>query len=424
MDDKVLKDLLSKYRQGICTEEELALLENWVSVTTYSEYVISEKELQEDFDLIAKALPLVKPKETKLWPRIAVAAAIAAITLGTWIYMNEVASSRKAPRNDEVVMNDIAPGKNGATITLANGKVIQLSDSKTGVVIGDDSIKYNDGSFLSPSGRDGVAREGSGPVNPLSSQGGSLPEGERSEALTATTAKGQTYQFTLPDGTKVWLNADSKLEFPSNFVNSKTRFVKLSGEGYFEVAKDKAHPFVVQTDKQTVEVLGTHFNINSYNDESSVRTTLLEGSVSVRHAEFISASRNSKAALQGRGPDLRQDDDRFKQDSEAVILKPNQQSILTGSNRIKLQDVDVSEIVSWKDGEFKFKEETVESIMRKVARWYDVDVVYEKDAPRDIKLGGVVSRSRNVSAVLKMMELTYRVKFKIEGRKIVVEQVK
>jgi transmembrane sensor len=421
MDTKQAEALIQKYLDGTASPEEQAIFESWYNQSVHHS---SDPMIEPDYKALqqrlAKSLPAGNQQTYKLWPRIAVAAAaVAVITLSVWIYTNG-----PDVKSGDVVVNDIAPGKNGATITLANGKVIQLSDSKTGVVIGDDDLKYDDNTLVIQSDSEGSRfPDGSGQALGTRNDKG----GEDVVEMTATTAKGQTYQFTLPDGTKVWLNADSKLEFPSNFVNSKTRNVKLSGEGYFEVAKDKAHPFIVATDKQEVEVLGTHFNINAYKDESNTKTTLLEGSVSVRHAEFISASRNSKAALQGRGPDLRQDDTetssaravRFKQDGEAIVLKPNQQSILTGSNQLAVTDIDPEAAVAWKNNKFMFDSQSITDIMRMVSRWYNVEVIYTGELPTD-KFWGSVSRFDNVSKVLKALESTNNVHFKIEGRRIYV----
>jgi transmembrane sensor len=311
----------------------------------------------------------------KLWPRIAVAvAAVAAITLGVWLYYTPHHPDTETS-SAQAAVNDIAPGKNGATITLANGKVIELSDVKSGVVVGEE-IKYDDGTALSG-------------LQP------SLPGGERSMALTASTARGQTYQFTLPDGTKVWLNADSKLEFPSSFVDSDTRNVKLSGEGYFEVAKDKAHPFIVKTKNQDVTVLGTHFNISGYDDEHVTTTTLVEGSVRVSSFDVAIGRRTE-------------------------VLKPNQQSIQNQSGGMQVRNVDVSEALDWKNGEFIFKRESLQNIMRRVSRWYDVQIIYESGVDVNETFSGVVSRKKNISEVLNLMGLNGQLKFKIEGKKVYV----
>jgi ferric-dicitrate binding protein FerR (iron transport regulator) len=245
----------------------------------------------------------------------------------------------------------------------------------------------------------------------------------RGGLLTAATPRGGTYQITLPDGTKVWLNAASSLKFPASFGSLKTRSVELTGEGYFEVAKDKAHPFIVATAKQEVQVLGTHFNINAYNDEGSTKTTLLEGSVSVSSLPLYSSSRGKRSDERplghatSRDLSYRRDDGGGRDD---VVLKPNQESVLTNNAQIRVTDVTAEDAVAWKNGDFVFRGEALESVMRKVARWYDVEVVYADDVPRDVVIGGYVSRSRNISVVLERMAKTGRIKFKIEGKKITV----
>jgi ferric-dicitrate binding protein FerR (iron transport regulator) len=311
------------------------------------------------------------------WPRIAVAAAaVAAITLGVWLYnISNTPRHPDAGQDPGLAMNDIAPGKNTATLTLADGKVINLDTNKTSVIVA-DSVKAM-------------------------------------TMLTASTPRGGTYQFTLPDGSKVWLNAESKISFPSQF-SGETRKIILSGEAYFEVAKNKHMPFIVESAGQHVEVLGTHFNINSYADEGSTRTTLLEGSVRVSSLLTSSSLRGrteaSRSNLPGRGPSTTP--------GKATILKPNQQAILD-NYQINVTEVDPSEAVAWKEGNFVFNDEDLESILRKVARWYDVDIVYESK-PAGVSLLGEVSRSKNVSAVLHALEQTGKVHFRIEGRRIVV----
>jgi ferric-dicitrate binding protein FerR (iron transport regulator) len=326
-------------------------------------------------------------RNVSLWPRIAVAAAaVAAITLGVWLYSNKYQDA-SIKTGSTASVNDIAPGKNGATITLANGKVIELSDAKSGVIVG-EGLKYDDGAAV---------------------QGGD-PDIRQDDVMqmTASTARGQTYQFTLSDGTKVWLNADSKLEFPSNFVNGKTRNVKLSGEGYFEVAKDKAHPFLVESEGQIVEVLGTHFNINSYADEASAKTTLLEGSVRVLSSGANAKDLDASYPLNDKGGE------------RSIILKPNQQSVLTSTGRIKVENIDPESVIAWKNGEFMFNDEQLNSIMRKLAKWYNVEVIYKDNQIGEKIFGGTISRFGNVSDVLRMLELTGEVHFKVEGRRIVV----
>ena len=365
---------------------------------------------------------LAERKPIRLWPRVAgIAAAVAMVVFGVWFFNYRGEILRDALDDKSVVVNDIAPGKNGATITLANGKVIQLSDAKSGVVIGDDKLAYNDGEILRDALDDKNNNHKNNNDNKLDDKGGILSS-RVSRDLVASTTKGQTYEFTLPDGTHVWLNADSKLEFPSQF-SGKERKILLEGEAYFEVAKNKKLPFIVESGGQRVEVLGTHFNINAYQDEGSIKTTLLEGSVSVRHAEFSSASRNRKANMQGvnsRAGVLKQvqDDDRFMQDGEAVVLKPNQQAIMTG-NKLDVIIANIEQTIAWKNGMIVFQKQSLQDIMRGISRWYDVEVVYEPGL-ENILFTGSISRFKDISSVLHILELTGKVHFKIEGRRLTV----
>ncbi|RZM04132.1 MAG: hypothetical protein EOO88_56140, partial [Pedobacter sp.] len=222
-----------------------------------------------------------RPVVSRLWPRIGIAAAAAIIiVVGAGVfYFNQKPT---ALPQDQLVANDIAPGTQGATLTLANGKKIKLTNAANGELAEEAGViitKSANGqliysvSNLSPSGRVGEAREGSKSNQPSLSEGTSLPEGERNVMNTLSTDNGETYQLRLPDGSLVALNATSSLEYPANFNGKKERRVKLTGEGYFEVAKDKAHPFIVKTAEQEVEVLGTHFNVNAYADEKAIATT-------------------------------------------------------------------------------------------------------------------------------------------------------
>ncbi|WP_285055463.1 FecR family protein [Pedobacter ginsengisoli] len=414
-----------------------------------SEAVVKSLLAELDLELFTEIEKRKKSVKTiKLWPRIVGAAAAAAvIVFGIWFYNARHPEGSEATRDLlNYAKNDIAPGKNGATITLANGKVIALSDAKSGVVVGgEEGLVYDDNTSVISSDNTVISNEVRDLLN--STDKGSLlrrddgrgvdgkgangkggEAGAAAQMLTASTAKGQTYQFTLPDGTRVWLNADSKISFPSQFIG-KERKILLYGEGYFEVSKNKEKPFIVQTDKQEVTVLGTHFNINSYANEGSVTTTLLEGSVKVsRHPDdrsdlLNSTDKRSLGALEMTAG--RRDDGRGGMDNrivgDDVVLKPNQQSVISGSNRIAVKDVDANEAIDWKSGQFVFNDEPLESIMRKVARWYDVEVIY-KDADPKALFYGSVSRYSQVSKILSKLEVTGGIHFKVEGRKIYVSK--
>jgi transmembrane sensor len=389
MDSFKAKELISRYRQGLASQEECRLVEQWFLIDLEMSTILPDQKAFERTDErisaelalhIGKSKPVNKITVRRLWYRIGgVAAVLTLITLGIWLYNSQY--SGISSENPFVSAKDILPGKNTAMITLANGKVITLSDSKIGVVIAEEGLKYNDGTEVAASAA-------------------------QAQMLTASTPRGGTYQVTLPDGTHVWLNADSKLSFPSKFSGTE-RKVLLKGEAYFEVAKSyraKAKgdqsksepiPFIVATDKQEVTVLGTHFNINSYSDEAATKTTLLEGSVRV----VVAGAKSASAAF-------------------SHILKPGEQAINNGN--IRVEKVDLEEAVAWKNGNIVFTDRTLESIMRELSRWYEVDVVYMADAPKYEIFSGAVSRTRNISSVLERMQTTGSVRFKVEGRTITV----
>jgi len=305
------------------------------------------------------------------WLRISlVAAAIGAITLGLWLY---TARPLLQPNAEIVNQHDIAPGRNSATITLANGKTINLSALKTGVMVQNSGLQYNDGTAVEP---------------------GHEVAPDAGQEVVVRTPNGGTYQVELADGTKVWLNAASSIRFSVQLKALVKRSVALTGEAYFEVAKDVKHPFVVRTKQQNVEVLGTHFNINSYPDEQAIKTTLLEGSVRLTCSA---------------------------ETAQKIILVPNQQAILTG-NQIRVVPADLENVMAWKNGDFVFEGEDFKTTMRKIARWYNVEVIYDSDLNDHIELGGWVSRSSKLSEVLRRIEQASNVHFKIEGRSVFVKK--
>lgn len=298
------------------------------------------------------------------WGKIA-AAAVILITLSVSVFIY----SRHDVKPDELA-RDIAPGGNKAVLTLANGKKIILSDAKNGKLAADSGVtvtKLADGKIIYALESGSVANAAFNNIE---------------------TPRGGQYQVILPDGSKVSLNAASSLTYPASFAMLKERRVELKGEAYFEVAKDKKHPFIVKTENQEIKVLGTHFNINSYTDELMTKTTLIEGSVLVKVS-----------------------------DTEQ-ILKPGYQAI-NGMGGLKVVEANVEEVLAWKNGYFMFDNEGIESVMRKISRWYNVDVVFKGNVPKD-KFGGTVSRFENVSQVLRKLTYTDKVHFIIEERRIIV----
>ncbi|WP_316788736.1 FecR family protein [Pedobacter frigoris] len=381
MSQTEIKHLLEKYRIGQCTEKEQALLDSWYLQQLDKPANISLDEIRNaETQIRSEVFKHIKSSQQrnsrKLW-----AAGIAAsllvvmgLALGQYFFNKE----QKDTKGSEIAyLNDVAPGKNQAVLQLANGRTIELSDTKTGVVFNGASATYDDGSALNTSSS----------------------IGRNNQIVSATTPKGGTYRIVLSDGTKVWLNAASSLKFPQSFENTSVRRVELKGEGYFEVAKvtgngQKRKPFIVVTDKQEVEVLGTHFNVSSYDDDTDTKTTLLEGAVKVTAINHQKSLNNE------------------------IVLKPGNLSVLKGS-KFTVSEVDTEEAVAWKNGEFLFKNEELSSIMRKISRWYDVEVIYEGEFA-NMQFGGGVSRFKNISEVLRKFELTGKIHFKIEGRRIIV----
>ena len=321
-------------------------------------------------------------KRLSYWPRIAAVAAVLLIAgLGLFFY------GQKSNDKAQVVVakNDILPGKEGATLTLANGRKIRLSAAVDGELAREAGVvikKSTDGQIVYD------VKGSSLPTRGISPQGG-----ERGATNTLTTAKGETYQVRLPDGSLVWLNAASSLTYSAILNERGLRRVKLEGEAYFEVAKDKAHPFVVQSGGQEVEVLGTHFNIKAYPDDKLATTTLVEGRVRV-------------SAL------LRSEHEIMK------VLKPNQESVFS-NNQFIVNQTNALKAIAWKQGYFSFQNEKIRNIMQQLIRWYDIEVKYEGEVTEE-GLYGKISRNKPISEVLKMLEETGLVRFKIEERRVTV----
>ena len=327
---------------------------------------------QRMFDnIIAATQTQQKVRVVQLWKRAAVAAAIVLLAgAGTYLLMNRKPESGTAATTTNV-QQDVMPGGNKAVLTLSDGSTIVLDSAHNGSLAQQGNanvIKERDGQLL--------YKQGEGP-------------NEKTLAYnTLATPRGGQYQLVLPDGSKVWLNAASSIRYPVAFTGN-SREVELEGEGYFEIAKNAARPFHVKTKTQDVEVLGTHFNVNAYDDEVAVKTTLLEGSVKVKA-------------------------------DNSVVIKPGEQAVLSRDHSPLTIDhsPDIDQVMSWKNGQFYFSNTDIESIMRQMARWYDVQVEY-KVHPAD-KYTVSLSRNVPVSKLLSFLELSGGVKFKVEGKKVIV----
>jgi transmembrane sensor len=401
MEKQELRQLLDKYLDNRCTDEENTLLDNW-----YLEFELEDLPPLTDAQLEeidSMQPPVVKSKKRPplsfyILIGIAAALAITVISLAVW---PQIHSSRYG--------TDIEPGSDQAVLTLSNGQKINLSDAKDGTLAEQGNViisKSGSGELTFKIKQDEVLVNPTDRAKPTDSIRGKLAQvPDLNQLNSVTTPRGGQYAIVLPDGTKVWINAGSTLRFPSSFIDLPERRVELIGEAYFEVQKatnlmDKLRkriPFIVKTSKQEVTVLGTHFNINCYNDEPNTKTTLLEGSVRIA----------TLPTAEGAGA------------ARETTIKPDQQAVLTGSS-LKVNQIDADDAVAWKNGEFMFRAESLESIMRKISRWYGVDIVYEDKQVGKKLFGGTISKFQKVSEVLSMLELTGEVQFKIDDRTITV----
>jgi len=369
MEKEELKKLFKKYHEGRCTEEEKALLEAWYLEFNEYDLDISPSRIKAIGNRIFRKLPGNHTVFIKIGVRLAAAAILIGImftiTLMLWLPQHKPVKVAMA--------TDIAPGTSTAILTLSNGEKINLSKAANGQVATQSGIQ--------------ILKTAKGQIT--YKKAGDSANADEVQTNNITVPRGGQWQLVLPDGSKIWLNSATSFSYPSTFVKQKERIVQLRGEAYFEVAKDNSHPFIVKTDKQTVEVLGTHFNINSYPDEPSVKTTLAEGRVKV-------SGNNGKT----------------------IVLIPGQQSILT-NGLITVAEADIEEALAWKNGYFRFNDENLQSTMRKLSRWYNIDVRYGPDISTD-GMNGKVSRYKNISQVLKALEATKTVHFKVEGRRVTV----
>ncbi|MBB5439709.1 hypothetical protein HDC92_003405 [Pedobacter sp. AK017] len=368
--------LFAKYLDDQCSSAEIKLLLEHFKLpenkTLLKEVILSGLERQAEIkaipdDLneriaaihlrvnehIQNTMVVKRPLFARLWPRVAAVAAILVIISATLFYYNGKHSFDNL--EEQIAAAQIKPGRNQAILTLANGSKVQLSDVNGKPV------------YI-------------------------VPEGSAGAAATYNTIEapaGGQWQVVLPDGTRVWLNALSSITFPTAFIGSE-RKVKIDGEVYFEVVHNKVLPFRVESTGQTVEVLGTKFNIMAYHDEAQTKTTLLEGAVKIATGK------------------------------EEKVLKPGEQAmVMNGGVKIET-DVDLENVIAWKNGDFIFKGEDFKTTMRKIARWYNVEISYDPSVPDDIELAGWISRDSQLSMVLKRIEQAGKIKFNVEGRRITV----
>ncbi|MFA4867987.1 MAG: FecR family protein [Pedobacter sp.] len=305
-----------------------------------------------------------KPKQFSWFRNFASAAAAVIIICAAGFYYYN--SSNLEVAKLVSYTKDIPAGKDGATLTLGNGKKIAISEASVGKLFDDPNItitKTADGMIV---------------YKVKSSESGGT------DYNTLETDNGQQGKVVLPDNSIVCLNAGSSLKYPSSFSHLNERQVELSGEAYFEISKDKKHPFIVRTKSQDVKVLGTHFNINSYIDERRTKTTLLEGSVLI--------------------------DNKYQ-------LKPGDLAI-NDDGKLAIMRADTDLELAWKNNDFYFRETAMESVMKQIERWYDIKVEYADPRLKFISINGLISRSKPLSVVLERLGAAGQMHFKINGRNV------
>jgi transmembrane sensor len=382
MEEEKIQALIYKYESGQCSDEERRLVEDW-----YDEQLretagdVSEQQLKEDLATVYNRLPGRTAK--RFISRISIAASLfifLSVCAGLYFYsQNQLTLPTELTKVQEEKIPDTALGK--TYLTLADGRTISISDAPIGPIALEQGVqisKLKDNVLLYKIVPGGKAVSKVLPVNVL------------------TTSRGSQCQVILPDGTAIWINAASALKFPSRF-SGKKRLVELEGEAYFEVAKNKSLPFDVRTRHQDVEVLGTHFNVFSYPEEESIKTTLLEGKVNV-----VERKRRKN-----------------------IILKPGEQSTLDINKKLQVAEVDVDNAVAWRSGLFQFQDSDLGQVTRQLARWYNVQFEFPDRMP-GTKLWGEFHRNERLEKALELLEffdLDYEIVNKT-GMKTVIVTVK
>ncbi|WP_316800217.1 FecR family protein [Pedobacter frigidisoli] len=345
MDNEQAFILLGKYNLGECTDAEKALVEQSFMAFNEQDVKISFQKLQALKSQIARDLPKPMAKASFVKISIAITSAAAVIAFAVYMLMPRYENDVKASLH---IAEQIFPKGNQALITLSNGKTISLDQNSKEIKVLRTGLTYADGSKLLD--------------RPI-------------EFQTISTPNGGEYTIVLSDGTKVWLNAATVLQYPTSFSERTERRVKLvSGEAYFEVAKDSEHPFIVSTADQRLTVLGTHFNINAYTRQ--IKTVLLEGSVQLND----------------------------QSQEQSALLKPGEQAIKNGS-QFDTSKADVGLEVAWVNGKIKFRNADIKMILAEAERWYNIKVIYDADVPK-VQLTGGISRKSSLATLLKLLQMS------------------
>jgi len=373
MDKHRLDQAMARILQGTADERDFAIYHRFCEAKQQGKLPLSEDALSAKTELIyARVTDRLDAQHRRrlyvIWGRVA-AGLLAFLLVAMWM----TDSDKQEEKTPMAQTEPILPGKSAGVLITADGEKVDLEQMRTGMVsdLAGARISKTDDGLLRYEATD--AHAGS-------------PVIERENRLI--TDRGQQYQLMLPDGTQVWLNAASILRFPTSFDGQDHREVSLEGEAYFEVAKQENKPFVVVTNDQRIQVFGTHFNVNSYPDEEATRTTLLEGSVGINNL---------------------------------LVLKPGDQAKTDRNGHSQVTRVNTAHAVAWRDGYFEFQDENIFQIMRKLSRWYDVDVVYSDGVPTET-MQGTISKFEDISKVLGVIAQTDLVKFTVKDRQIIVSK--
>ena len=360
---KQILEILTKFQNGTCSDAELKLLDEWYHQLEFNNQPINNQTINDndvvtftesmlkDFrEKVGQGVKIIPFYRQAIFRKVAAASVVFVVFFGTYFYLNK--SSSKTLVNQAIVKKDfIAPSSSKATITLASGQVVALDGISSGTLIANQ-----------------------GAVNVMKTEDGQIVYRGTSKEIAYNTLYNprgsKVISLRLNDGSIVWLNSQSSIRYPVAFVGDE-RHVEIMGEAYFEVAKNLTKKFTVASNGVTIEVLGTHFNMNSYNDDKNIKITLLEGSVKIIKGE------------------------------ETSMLKPSQQAQVASKIQV-LNGANIESVMAWKNGFFSFNGTSVQELINIIGRWYDVGIVFKGAVPNR-QFGGQIAKSANLSQVVKVL---------------------
>jgi transmembrane sensor len=401
MDIKEFQELITKYRLGKCDEAEKLLIERWYWQYNEGEIIVKEKDIETARIEVLQKLPqseISQRKITKLYSKLAIVAIFTLLSVLSILYIINYKS------DNENYISNIQPGSNKAKLILANGASYDLENiqekAEVEIAPGVKAIRKDNGILqilpihslkLSLLKRDSITGMTNSSISQL-----------RKKIVTISTPTGGEFNFALPDGTVVNLNASSTLKYPIGINEMPERRVHLTGEAYFDVFRHNnvveetkqaiPAPFIVHTGNQEVKVLGTEFNINSYDYGESVKTTLVKGSIKISTP------------------------------NDSATIKPGM-AAYTNRSGVHVRDhTNVRLDVAWNKGDFMFERENLGTIMIKISRWYNVEIKYADQSMKSKPFSGTISKYRRITQLLDILEATGEIKYKIEGRKVIISK--